>query len=218
MDRFNANEEKEITPLEIAKDIIFSDASKEKQVEQIVSAITKIQDDLKRKHRTDLADAQLFGFFEGKNTGHVLHMIQTMNITLDDWETLKVDYPTIGNIDNTDDIEIVDEYFKKKRKPHFFIDESPHLMDEDQREKLLKNIDKGIFILCDELANLIDDNRMNEFLNSIQTVRKIKAKLNTPYSGYTDILLKDRKGNKWIAEIIDSGEIIEINDNEFTIN
>ncbi|MDR2882910.1 MAG: hypothetical protein LBU98_03945 [Alistipes sp.] len=45
-----------------------------------------------------------------------------------------------------------------------------------------------------------------------------QATLETPYNGYRNIVLIERSGDKWTAEICGSGKQIEVWDDEFTLD
>jgi hypothetical protein len=44
------------------------------------------------------------------------------------------------------------------------------------------------------------------------------ATLITPYKGYRNILILCQEGNRWTAEICESGAIIEVYEDEFIID
>jgi hypothetical protein len=45
-----------------------------------------------------------------------------------------------------------------------------------------------------------------------------QATLETPWSGYRNIVLVEKSGDKWIAEVCGSGKQIEIYEDEFTLD
>ncbi|MDR2911840.1 MAG: hypothetical protein LBV38_00850 [Alistipes sp.] len=45
-----------------------------------------------------------------------------------------------------------------------------------------------------------------------------QASLKTPYSGYQNITLVKKSGDKWLVELCGSGKRIEVYEDEFTID
>lgn len=65
-----------------------------------------------RDRRLDQAEAQLWGFYHGRNENtDIIHLVQTMGLNNSEWEKLKEVY-TITNYLHENEIIEIDNYFK----------------------------------------------------------------------------------------------------------
>ncbi len=61
------------------------------------------------KTALDLADAQFVGFREGKWSGSIIPLVESMGLTKSEWETWKTNYP---NMMNESDYQQIEEHFR----------------------------------------------------------------------------------------------------------